>query len=420
MNVNGGVAQASANSDISFAHATASAIAEITATQNATINVSGSVNVNAGMATASGSWDGGTGNSYNSTAIADARINANNNLLINAGTGLTVGNGSAKATPSSGVGTGNAFASAVAELSAGNNANLNVLAGSFVANIGATSASTATFPDVITADASALINAVAGLSITASNNITGNSAELSGAGVFVSATNKVDLTNTTTTVGNGTAPGVSGDSLVLDILDKADIGLPANSSPNALFEAGGSAGLVAGDVNMTTSNGYLWFSADQLAVGSISAPAGPLLVQYSPFTPTHNIAFEDLPASPQPLPVNYDNSNHVASLPMTTLVIGSAQQSGPMTVGANGMINIGARNILLLTTPDNVISPSNIITTGIVATSGFVASLSEEVFVTPRLDNFHVEAEGWWLEAEQRKQQLVEEGASDNGMCIAL
>jgi hypothetical protein len=74
----------------------------------------------------------------------------------------------------------------------------------------------------------------------------------------------------------------------------------------------------------------------------------------------------------------------------------------------------------LLTTPDNVISPSNIITTGIVATSGFVASLSEEVFVTPRLDNFHVEAEGWWLEAEQRKQQLVEEGASDNGMCIAL
>jgi hypothetical protein len=105
---------------------------------------------------------------------------------------------------------------------------------------------------------------------------------------------------------------------------------------------------------------------------------------------------------------------------MTTVAIGSAQQSGPITVGANGTIDIGARNIIFLTRPDSVTLPSNIITTGIVATSGFVGSVREEVFVTPRLDNFHVEAESWWLEAERRKQQLIEEGADDNGMCIAL
>ena len=105
---------------------------------------------------------------------------------------------------------------------------------------------------------------------------------------------------------------------------------------------------------------------------------------------------------------------------MTTLVIGSAQQSGPMTVGANGLIDIGARNILLLTTPDSVTLPSNIITTGIVATSGFVGTLREEVFVTPRLENFDVEVESWWLEAERRKQQVLENGDNNHGMCTAL
>jgi len=211
-------------------------------------------------------------------------------------------------------------------------------------------------------------------------------------------------------------------------MDKVGIGLPANNNPNAMFEAGGS--LDVGDVNLSATNGYLWFSADHLSVGNISTQGGALLVQYSPFTPTLGIVFEDQPpfvgrgGSVQARHglVEYDNSNHVSPIPMTTVAIGSAQQSGPITVGANGLIDIGARNIIFLTTPDSVTSPSNIITTGIVATSGFVGSVGRdpEVFVTPRLDSFDVEIESWWLEAERRKQQLIEEGANDNGMCIAL
>jgi hypothetical protein len=176
--------------------------------------------------------------------------------------------------------------------------------------------------------------------------------------------------------------------------------------------------MITGDVNMFGRNGYLWFSADQLDVGSISTQGGALLVQYSPFTPTKTIGFEDAPASLEQ--VNYNNLDHVFSLPMTTVAIGSAEQSGPMTVGANGTLDIGARNIIFLTTPDNVNSRANVITTGIVAGSGFVASAREEGFVPPRLDNFDVEVEGWWLEAERRKQQLVEAGENNHGMCTAL
>ena len=219
-------------------------------------------------------------------------------------------------------------------------------------------------------------------------------------------------------------------------MEKAGIPLPANSGPNLKFQAGGT--MITGDVEVTASNAYLWFETDELSVSNISAPAGPLTVQYSPFTPTLGIAFEDQPPSldldspPQdivvlrggpvqarPLIVNYSNSNQISSLPITTLVIGGAKQRGSITVGANGPIDVGARNILLLTTPDNVSSPNNVITTGIVATSGFVAS-GREVFISPRLDSFGVETETIWDQEEKRKKRLVETTEEDHGMCTAL
>ncbi|MCP4768018.1 MAG: hypothetical protein GY875_17330, partial [Gammaproteobacteria bacterium] len=253
-------------------------------------------------------------------------------------------------------------------------------------------------------------------------------------GIYIAAGNDLHLLNTTTTVGNGVAPGVSGDPLVLDILEKAGIPLPANGDPNLKFQAGGT--MHTGDIEATASNAYLWFETDEvLSVSSISAPSGPLMVQYSPFTPTLSIVFEDKSPDFEPSPdyepppdivprarvsqVNYDNSNHISPFPMTTVVLGSAKQSGPMTVGANGPIDIVARNILLLTTPDNVNSPDNVITTGIVATSGFVAS-GREVFIAPRLDSFEVDTETIWDEEEKRNKQLVETPEEDHGMCTAL
>jgi hypothetical protein len=195
--------------------------------------------------------------------------------------------------------------------------------------------------------------------------------------------------------------------------------------------------MVTGHIEVTAPNGYLWFETDELTVDDMSAPSGPLTVQYSPFTPELDIVFEherpsqEPPPVEEPLrfrelgstePVEYYNSEHISSLPMTTLVLGGAEQSGPMTVGANGPIDIGARNILLLNTPENVNSPDNIITTGIVATSGFVASLGREpdVFITPRLDSFEVETSTLWDEEERRKKQSVEAPEEEHGMCTAL
>jgi filamentous hemagglutinin family protein len=431
--VNGSLASAS------IVAMNAAASATVTAGNDISLNASGSNNVFGGFASVGGVWTSAA--IVSATADVGANVTAGNNVTMTSNTELKVIGGFATASPiNAGSTLGNAAAGAAAAVMAGGLATINVTSGSIsVFDGSADSAGTSPGSPARTVDMNARILAgslnlsaaanlnligggelvaLGGMQISAGVDVVGSSAGIFADGLNLAAGNNVSLVNTTTIVGNGTAPGVSGDTLVLDILDKAGIGLPANNNPNAMFEAGGS--MFTGDVNLSASNGYLWFSADQLTVGSISAPAGPLLVQYSPFTPTRDIAFEDLPASPQPPQVNYDNSNHVALLPMTTLVIGSAQQSGPMTVGANGLIDIGARNILLLTTPDSVTLPSNIITTGIVATSGFVGTLREEVFVTPRLENFDVEVESWWLEAERRKQQVLENGDNNHGMCTAL
>ena len=451
--INGGLATIGGASSVSGDNATIDATAkgEIIAARDVVIDASNGLIVGGGQAAVSFVTAVGT-ISADANACAKVQAGRDMDLTVTVGS-INVQGGTANANPASSGGTGGtASASAKAELKAGGQATVIVTAGSVsliggFSNPGGSSYSSGSPRAVnrggsigsaglaVTASAARpsgssgsmpLRKASANASITAdqlqmtaSANINGSFASIDANGIYLSAGNNINLSNTITTVGNGTA-GVSGDSLVLDILDRANIGLPANNSPNALFEAGGS--LFTGDVNMSASNGYLWFSADQLSVGSISAPAGPLLVQYSPFTPTHNIAFEDLPASPQPQQVSYDNLQHVASLPITTLAIGSAEQSGPMTVGANGTIDIGAKNILLLTTPDNVTSPANVITSGIVATSGFVASVREEVdvYLPPRLEDMDVEVDNWWLEAERRKQQLVDAGENNHGMCTAL
>jgi len=400
--------------------------------------------------TAMAAFSSGFGSSYSgsgrASAVANAIVTSGGDATISiVDGGLSVFGGDAFALePSSGGNSGTISASAKAELKAGGQASVNVTGGSVQliggrANPGNTTASPSFFSDRGVARASgssgatplrkAFANASvkAGLlQVMATQDVFGISASIDAQGIHIAAGNDLHLFNTTTTVGNGVAPGVVGDPLVLDIMERAGIPLPVNIGPNLKFQAGGS--IITGDIEATASNAYLWFETDVLSVSSISAPSGPLTVQYSPFTPTLGIVFEDEPPESEPEPpppqrsrlellqVNYDNSNHIGSFPMTTVVIGGAKQSGPMTVGANGPIDIGARNILLLTIPDDVNSPDNVITTGIVATSGFVGS----VFIAPRLDSFEVVTETIWDEEEDRKKQLVETPEEEHGMCTAL
>ncbi|MCP4334134.1 MAG: filamentous hemagglutinin N-terminal domain-containing protein [Gammaproteobacteria bacterium] len=454
LNVTGGNALARPEDEMAPGFASANAFAKISASNNISIDAGNSVNVFAEQATVTGFW--GSANTMNARANADAVIDAGGNLNVTAVAGLNIFGGTASANPNTTGGTnGTASASAKAELKAGGNATINVTSGSVMlvggsSNPGNTTGGTSYSSSGRAARASgssgttplrkAFANASvkAGLlQVMAATDVYGSSADIDAQGIYIAAGNDLHLYNTTTTVGNGVAPGVSGDPLVLNIMEAAGIPLPANSDPNLKFQAGGT--MHTGDIEATASNAYLWFETDEvLSVSNISAPVGPLTVQYSPFTPTLGIVFEDqspsldpdpppqdiLPrgrlAQARPLEVYYDNASLISPFPMTTVVLGSAKQSGPMTVGANGPIDIVARNILLLTIPDNVNSPDNVITTGIVATSGFVASLGRDVFISPRLDSFEVETETVWDQEEERKRQLVETPEEDHGMCTAL
>ena len=389
------------------------------------------VNIAGDMTVKGGHVDLGVSSSYGTTRFVDTSVKiAGTSSVSIVANNMTVQGGTASAAASSSGSAISAQALANASVEATGGNMMVSLSGSLNVNAGNASA-------IGVASASANATVKAGrLQVMAAVDVYGNSASIDGDGIYIEAGRDLHLYNTTTTVGNGVAPGVVGDPLMLDIMEKAGIPLPANSGPNLKFQAGGT--MITGDVEVTASNAYLWFETDELSVSNISAPAGPLTVQYSPFTPTLGIAFEDQPPSldldspPQdivvlrggpvqarPLIVNYSNSNQISSLPITTLVIGGAKQRGSITVGANGPIDVGARNILLLTTPDNVSSPNNVITTGIVATSGFVAS-GREVFISPRLDSFGVETETIWDQEEKRKKRLVETTEEDHGMCTAL
>ncbi|MCP4469121.1 MAG: filamentous hemagglutinin N-terminal domain-containing protein [Gammaproteobacteria bacterium] len=273
-------------------------------------------------------------------------------------------------------------------------------------------------------------------------DINASGANIDARGVYLHANNSIVLINTTTRVGNGTAPGVSGDPMMLDIMQKEEIPLPANGDPNLKFKSGKFGSIDTGDIEVDASDAYLWFETDDLGEvniygpeeapsgggGKASRPEGTLTVQYSPYNSHHVISLENEYEYESPVPerrrseeqVNYYNSNHIKGKPMTTVVFGSAKQTGEIEVGLDGKLDIGSRNIILLTTPDEVDSTSNIITTGIIATSGFVASLGTDLFVLPRLDSMVVETETLWDEEEKRKKQLVETPEPEHGMCTAL
>ena len=443
LNVSGGDAYASLSETFVGAVATANAGAHMNASGNVSVNVDGTANVVGGDATADGFLF--FADNVEIIANAEAGIEAGGDLNLAAGNGLNVVGGSASADPNAGSSTvGTASASAKAGLSAGGLATVSVtngsvtLAGGF-SNPGATTGSSylvarasgtsGTMP-FRRAYANGSVNANQ-LQVMAADDVFGTNASIDANGMYIAAGRNLHLYNTTVRVGNGVAPGVAGDPLVLEILELADLPEPPNGAPNLKFLAGTS--MYTGQIETTTSNAYLWFEADDVMVHGISAPSGPLTVQYSPFTSSLEIIFEHEPPPPEdppPLlelrpagridPISYYNSEHVEPFPITTLVLGGSGQSGPMTVGANGPIDIGAKNILLLNLPENVNSAANIITTGLVATSGFVGLTGEEVFISPRLDSFEVEIETLWEEVEERKKQLVEAPEEEHGMCTAL
>jgi len=457
LNVSVGHAQASSEDDMVTGVARAKAYAEIVASTNVSIDAGSAVNVEGGNARVEGNWS--SAGNMDGLANADAIIGAGGNLNVTAVSGLNIAGGSASANPTTGGSTpGTADASAKALLKAGGVATIEVTGGDVTLaggssnpssgggssytgsgfSIGLRASGSSGSSPLRKASASAIVKAdqlqmTAMASDGTGGSINASDADIDANGIYLHADGSIILLNTTTVVGNGTAPGVSGDTLMLDVMERAGIPLPANTAPNLKFTAGSS--MFAGDIEVTADDAYLWFETDFLSGVNIYAPVSQavvgrgaprpgdsLTVQYSPLNGHHKISLEDQSQLPVPEQVNYNNASHIWPQPMTTVVFGSAKQTAPISVGKNGKLDIGSRNIVLLTTPDKVDSTSNIITTGIIATSGFVASVEREpaVFITPRLDSFEVETDTIWDEEEERKKRLVENSEPEHNMCTAL
>ena len=162
----------------------------------------------------------------------------------------------------------------------------------------------------------------------------------------------IDLTGTQLTIGTGTFTSIGSDPLLLAGLAGAGLA-PLSSSPNGAFEAGGT--LVMGGIKMTGS--YLLLQGTLVSVlGPVSVPARGFLVQVSPTDPTTAIDIEDHPAASagNAFITNAVNTSFFLSnlgflslFPGDTVAVGSAQESGAVTVGASGAFDIGSTNLII-------------------------------------------------------------------------
>jgi hypothetical protein len=267
------------------------------------------------------------------------------------------------------------------------------------------------------------------MSLLAAGNVTGSSASLDAGGLYVEAGNNIDLLTSQITIGSGFVSGIVGDSAVIAAMNNLGLPLPAGGNPNAKLQAGGT--LSMGNTTVTSSNAYLWFSADTLVLNPVSAPVSAnLLMQYSPLTATNTIGMEDFPEilqtglaqqeSGNDQMTSYTNSDHIEGFPMTTIVIGSSLQSGNMTLGGDGSVDIGSKNIIFIGS-GNVDSIENVISTGIVSRGGFVA-FTEEIFIPPVLADIDVNRgdNTLLIDEEERNRQVVTNQTDESGMCMAL
>lgn len=158
-------------------------------------------------------------------------------------------------------------------------------------------------------------------------------------------------------------PGVMGDDVLTSFLVASGI-MDGNgtSAPNASFVSGGTLSLDVG--SLASSNQYLFLAADTLVLSGTSSAAN-LLVQMLPFTASNPIGFDA--TTPGTQMTNYTEAGHFSHFTGTTIALGGSLQSGGILIGANGPIDIGSKNLILLSASPSVIGVDQVTTTGLVA-----------------------------------------------------
>ena len=145
------------------------------------------------------------------------------------------------------------------------------------------------------------------------------------------------------------------------------------------------------------------------------------MTQFSPNTTTNTIGIEDAASTSQQ--TNYSNELQFIDLPATTIAFGGTAYTGTITIGENGVVDIGSKNAIFITVDGEVTGLENILSGGIVATLSTLPS----VFIPPILDNISVDLDDDELllfeeddDDENGNALLIENEADDSGMCTAL
>ena len=202
------------------------------------------------------------------------------------------------------------------------------------------------------------ITAGGALTMTAGGNITNGMPPgvITADALAITAGGNINLPNITFNIGSGSIAGVTGDAILVSLL--AGEGLAPSSTPNAYF-AGNNVSL--GNLNMTGD--YLYIASNTLSLAGFSGAADDTLVQLTSLNPAASIGVEDQPANTST--VNYSNSDIFSFFAGHTLAIGSTSNTGDITIGQNGTLDIGSTNFFAVTT-GSVTGLDKVLSTGVV------------------------------------------------------
>jgi len=392
------------NMDISAGSYTATSAVSSPVSVNASVVASNDISIIAqNLSVKGGSAVAATGSNA-LTVTANAKLDAGGDLTLNISNDINVDGGNALADA-------DRTAEANADITAGGNvtitaANVNLDGGTeSVSGTGAAVAS-----------AKSKLQAGSALSVTATDNITGNNADISANGMYMEAGNNIDLATSNIMVGNGTVAGIEGDAVTLAFLATKGITPPTTANPNAKFRAGGELNM--GTITMDGDIPYLWLEADTTNLAGLTLPeASDVVVQFSPYTLTATITVEDEPV-PTNTFVNYNNLEHFGILPGTTIIIGSSLHTGDIIIGDLGEVDIVSKNMVAVTS-SSISSISNVISTGIVAEL-IIGGFNNE-FVTPVLTEVQVSLDPVDdpSKEKEKKKNLVEDDEEEIKECKA-
>jgi len=202
--------------------------------------------------------------------------------------------------------------------------------------------------------------------------------------------------------------------------DGAGIPLPrfngaATAGPNAVFRAQNGIEFAGGLVFLDPDTPYVIFMTDgKLDLGpgvySESSIGNEFLAQFTSFSPQATIHVEDsTPLVPFTNGPTFTNAEHFSKLPGTTMIVGNlglpgGPHTGGITIGRNGVIDIGDQNILFSTT-GRTVGIGNIRSTGFIG-EVITRDALRDVFATPLVNEF---------DEEDRRRSGTYAGAGEEG-----